>query len=77
MVKRLGLALAAVAASAGLVLSTATPSAATFGWRVHNHYSSKAECDAAGVAGAHMWGVIYQCKPFAYKPGVWELWVRI
>lgn len=76
MVKRLGLALATVAASFGLVLSTAPTSSATFVWYVDSHHSSSASCHAAGQAGAHKWGVIYRCDPFPYKPGVWELWVR-
>ncbi|MFH8615790.1 hypothetical protein ACH4E8_12070 [Streptomyces sp. NPDC017979] len=76
MVKRFGVLVAALAASAGLVLSAAPSASATGGFYVRSHHSSYAECDAAGKAGAHLWGQIYFCKPFAAKPSVYELWVR-
>ncbi|MGW4028455.1 hypothetical protein ACWEFL_03900 [Streptomyces sp. NPDC004838] len=76
MTKRLGgLALTVAAATAVVVLGTATSATAMPGWYVRSHHASLAECEAVGQAGG-VWGALYLCRPFVGKPGVYELWVR-
>ncbi|MFD0430508.1 hypothetical protein ACFQ60_33080 [Streptomyces zhihengii] len=48
----------------------------TPGTYARSHHASLAECDAAGQAGRHLWGLIYFCEPFPTRPDVYVLWVR-
>ncbi|MGV9315978.1 hypothetical protein ACWDR0_27885 [Streptomyces sp. NPDC003691] len=75
MVKRLGLAVASVAASAGLVLGTAGTAEASW-WTPRSYHATVAECQAAGQAGAAqgLWSGIFFCKQVA--PGAVLLEVR-
>ncbi|MFF3556764.1 hypothetical protein ACFYXL_25540 [Streptomyces tsukubensis] len=75
MVKRLGIAVASVAASAGLVLGTAGTAEASW-WVPRSHHPTTAACQDAGKAGAAqgLWSPIFFCNQIA--PGVVELRVR-
>ncbi|MBD0710646.1 MULTISPECIES: hypothetical protein [unclassified Streptomyces] len=79
MYRRTVAALATVAAAGAVALgTTATAEAAGPGFFARSHHSSYAECQAAGVAGAPLWGQIFFCEPFSpSRPDVYVLWVRI
>ncbi|MEU3606362.1 hypothetical protein AB0E83_13025 [Streptomyces sp. NPDC035033] len=78
MYRRVAAALATAATAGALALGTAaTAEAAGPGFYPRSHHSSYAECQAAGQAGAWMWGQIFFCEPFhPSRPDVYVLWVR-
>ncbi|QNP65440.1 hypothetical protein [Streptomyces genisteinicus] len=77
MYRRIAGAVVAAAASLLVLGATAAPAAAAPpGTYARSHHASYAECDAAGKAGRHLWGVIYFCEQFPTRPDVYVLWVR-
>ncbi len=77
MKRRIALAVAAVAAAIALPLSSATAAEAST-WRIAGYYTTAAECDRAGQAGAVLWGPLYMCKYTGQQNGHdwYELWVH-
>ncbi|MGW3400046.1 hypothetical protein ACWGRF_11465 [Streptomyces zhihengii] len=77
MYRRIAGAVVTAAACLLAIGATAAPAAAAPpGTYARSHHASLAECDAAGQAGRHLWGLIYFCEPFPTRPDVYVLWVR-
>ncbi|MER8043972.1 hypothetical protein [Streptomyces sp. NPDC094032] len=79
MYRRTAAALATAVTAGALALGTAATAEAAPGpgWYARSHYTSYADCQAAGQAGYQVWGPIFFCEPLsADRPDIIVLWVR-